>query len=270
MDDWRIALLEARRNAGVGRKKLAELAGVSVETIRGYEIGRRHPRHESLESILTALALPRAEANVIREGAGFAPARPAFGGAPGYYYGIEELAAQAERAQWPEFITNDGFELVVANRSLCALWGIRSLEKARARRGATGMSIFGVLDAHDLVRCVSNWDEMVEVTAGFIKGRPAAPPGEAEQVLYRALFGEPFASRDARFHRRLKSAWERAKPIPPKIRWEYQVIWDAPGAGKMHFHGIVSPANEREGLVFNDWIPVDAESWRRLQTKTKT
>ena len=45
-------------------------------------------------------------------------------------------------------------------------------------------------------------------------------------------------------------------------------MWHGARGGKIRFHGIVTPANEREGLVFNDWIPVDAESWRRFQLAT--
>ena len=47
-------------------------------------------------------------------------------------------------------------------------------------------------------------------------------------------------------------------------RWHYDVTWRH-AQGRMRFRGVVSTANEREGLAFNDWIPLDAETWLALE-----
>lgn len=264
MDHWRSALLRARQEAGLGRRALAELAGVSVETLRGYEIGRRHPRHETLESMITALGLDRSRANAIREAAGFAPVRTSFRGATRYYYTLPEAGAAIERVPWPLFAVDDVFDIVAANKPMRALWGIRSIEQERSR-GRRSMNIFAFMARRDLVRHVINWDEIVEVTASYFKGRPVVPTGDSEDEVLAGMILEPFRDHDARFLERMEAAWNRAKPIPPKVRWDYNVHWRAVRGGTIRFRAVVSPANEHEGLVFNDWIPVDTESWRRLQ-----
>lgn len=265
MDAWRSALLQARHEAGLGRRRLAELAGISIETIRGYEIGRRHPRHETLESMITALGLDRGRANEIREAAGFAPVRTGFGGSPTYYFSLEEAVAGVERVPWPQFAVDDLFNIVAANKAVCALWGIRSLAAERGRRGNRSMAMFDFLARRDLVRHLVNWDEIVEVVSSYLKGRPALPRGEEEDELFRVMLLAPFGGRDSRFLDRMRAAWDRAKPLTPKVRWDYGVTWSPERGSTIKFHGFVSPANEREGLVFNDWIPVDTESWKRFQ-----
>jgi transcriptional regulator with XRE-family HTH domain len=132
MDDWRGALLEARKRLGIGRGKLAEMAGVSAETLRGYEIGRRHPKHDTLEAVIGALRLERVQANSIREGAGFAPVRSLFAGERDYCYSVEDLQDTVEEAEWPEFVTNDSYELVAVNTAACALWRVESFAVRRA------------------------------------------------------------------------------------------------------------------------------------------
>ena len=170
-----------------------------------------------------------------------------------------------ERATWPQLAVGDAFDIVAANKAVRALWGIRSVEQERTRRGAMAMNIFAFMARRDLVRHITNWDEVVEAIASYVKGRPVVPEGEDEDTVLGEMFLAPFSDRDARFLDRTQAAWRRAKPLAPKVRWSYPVEWRVLRGSTIRFHGFVSPANEHDGLVFNDWIPVDTESWRRLQ-----
>ena len=49
------------------------------------------------------------------------------------------------------------------------------------------------------------------------------------------------------------------------MRWGYRVVWRDEEFGEMRFHGIVGTASEPSGLGFNDWIPLDAETWAVLE-----
>lgn len=60
-------------------------------------------------------------------------------------------------------------------------------------------------------------------------------------------------------------AWQQAEPRTPKIRWEYPVVWSEPDFGTLRFRGMVNPASEPDGLSFNDWIPLDGETWAALR-----
>jgi hypothetical protein len=73
-----------------------------------------------------------------------------------------------------------------------------------------------------------------------------------------------FTEKDPRFLERLIAAWERAVPSPAKVRQAYRIIWKH-AEGRMCFFCLMSTANEREGLSFNEWIPVDPETWLALR-----
>jgi transcriptional regulator with XRE-family HTH domain len=72
MDEWREQLTELRRRRKLTRDELSEMTGISPESIRSYERGRRNPRRQTLNTLLAALRAPRAEANRIRRGFGYA------------------------------------------------------------------------------------------------------------------------------------------------------------------------------------------------------
>ncbi len=262
-EEWRAALLRARKRLGVSRARLAALAGVSPATVRGYELGRRHPKHASLEAIIAALKLERVEANAVREGAGFAQARPSFLDAPDYYFGVEELREYVERAPWPEFVVNDSFEFIAANRIAGAVWGI-DFEAERARRAPLEMNLLAVADEFDFPRLVENWDEILELIASMYKGHPVGPEDLAAPGPYLARAVQHFNDNDPGFLARLLDAWNRAEPLPTRVRESYRIIWNHERYGRMCFYCLATTANERDGLVFNDWIPVDAETWHAL------
>ncbi len=48
-------------------------------------------------------------------------------------------------------------------------------------------------------------------------------------------------------------------PPAGTFSWPRTLVWREP-EGEIRFVGLVTVANERDGLSFNDWIPVDAPS----------
>lgn len=133
MDDWRAGLQVARKRLRISRQQLAAASGVSAATIRGYELGRPHPKQGSLEAVLRALRLERTESNPIREGAGFAPIHSLFDHEATYYFSVDELQEYVEYAHWPLFVVNDTMEVVAANRAASAVWDV-DFARERARR----------------------------------------------------------------------------------------------------------------------------------------
>jgi transcriptional regulator with XRE-family HTH domain len=70
MDEWRRALRDARERLGLSRDEAACLSGVSMNTVKSYELGRRRPLRHHLGAVLTAYRLNREEQRPILEGAG--------------------------------------------------------------------------------------------------------------------------------------------------------------------------------------------------------
>ena len=260
---WRQMLVRARKRLGVSREALAQLAGVSSSTIRGYEIGRRHPKQESLEAILHALKLERTESNPIREGAGFAPVRSLYDDRADYYFSVDELQHEVEKVPWPEFVVNDAVEVVAANRMASAVWGL-DFQVERQRRTPVQRNLLSVASERDFPQVIENWDEILELLASVYKGAAGVDSDSNEPSPYLTQVIGQFTENDPQFLQRLLGAWVRAEPSPAKVRVTYRVIWNHPRHGRMSFHCMMSTASEREGLAFNDWIPVNPQTWTAL------
>ena len=157
-EDWRAALRQARRGAGISMKAVAQRSGLSYETIRGYENGRRTPTRESLLKVLVELGITAADANAIVEQAGFAPERSLYPPHefPAYYYRVEELQRVVEKRPWPTFVTNDAMRVVSANRAVQALWGINFAREKR-RQSSDQLSLFRIGGDYRFVDRVTNW-----------------------------------------------------------------------------------------------------------------
>ena len=79
-----------------------------------------------------------------------------------------------------------------------------------------------------------------------------------------AQFEVELAQRLAETESPVSALEPRVEPAHGKIRWSYPVVWNEPGVGEMRFHCFASAANEEDGLSFQDWIPLDAETWSAL------
>ena len=264
--DWRAELREARRALGLTQQQLAERAGISLHTVRAYERGARRPPREQLEKVFAALKVPNAQANAIREHAGYAPVRSLFTAEfeHGYFYAADELPAAVEGVPWPEFVVKDTLELIAANRAVCALWGI-DLERERGRRSRAQMNLLSVASDRRFADAVLNWDECIGVMIGVFKGARPRPLQMDEGNPYLDQVLAAFAGGDPAFLRRLLDAWNTTEAREPKVRWTYPVVWRDEECGTMRFLATVSTASEPDALSFNDWVPVDAESWRVLE-----
>ena len=82
-------------------------------------------------------------------------------------------------------------------------------------------------------------------------------------MLDRFLKGDP------KYVGRLMQLWQETLPREPKVRWEYEVLWNEPGIGRMRFLAVVNTASEPDGLAFNDWMPVGAETWKNFEALQK-
>ncbi len=262
--DWGGSLRTARQRLRLSRAELAELAGVSMETVKAYETGTRPPTRANLERLLNALQLERVQANAIREAAGFAPVRSLFTDYPDYEYTIGELQTLVEQVPWPEFVLNDSVELVAANRVAGAVWGI-DFERELGRRGPVEMNLLAVANEQDFPARVENWEEVLSLLAAVVKGQFIRPQTAPPASPYLNEVFSHFVAGGGDFLARFLDIWNAAEPLPPKVRWSYRVTWRDPEFGHIRFHCLVSTASEKDGLAFNDWYPVDLASFDVLE-----
>ena len=264
-ESWRKMLREARRALGVSQTQLGEQLGLSGETIRSYETRSSRPSRDRLEAIIFALKIPNAEANEIRESAGYAGVKSVHVGPyeQNRYYRRAELDDAVETVPWPEFVVDDATEVVAANAPVQARWGIDFHERRRVRTRAQ-MNLLAVASDNQFADRVKNWDECVGILVSMFKAdQPAAMSLDAPTPYFGEVINE-FLKGDPVFLRRLIEVWNKTEPMQGKIRWTYPVVWDDPIVGELRFLATVSLANEVESTFFNDWIPVDAETWLAL------
>lgn len=263
---WRTQLRNIRGRLDVSRTELARRSGVPVHTLRRWEDGSRNPKQDSLRAVLTALDCPTFEANAILADAGFPPARTLFPTDlfPAYYYTVAELHQAVEEQPWPEFVLNNNTEVVAANRAVQALWQIDFADE-KARRTPAQMNLLSVASDHKFTDHVVNWDECVTTLAAVFKGRPRDPHTlEQPDPYFDAVLAE-FARGDPAFLTRLIEVFAATPARDPKCRWTYRVVWRDDDFGEMRFLAVVNTASEPDGLAFNDWHPVDAETWAVLE-----
>jgi transcriptional regulator with XRE-family HTH domain len=250
------------------RAQLAAASGVPANTIRRWEEGGKDGRNPTLPrliKVLEALDCPEAESNAILEELGYPRRPPRFTTAthPNFYYSVEELQPVVEEAPWPEFVLNDNMELVAANVTAAALWGA-DFAAEKQRRTPGQMNLVALATSPEFIGHVVNWEEAVAAIASSLKW------GASEAVMdqpppYMNAVLEEMAAGDPAHLKALMDIFQRTPPREPKCRWTYPVRWRDEEAGDMRFTAIVNTASEPDGLAFNDWIPLDAETWTRLE-----
>jgi transcriptional regulator with XRE-family HTH domain len=268
--EWRSILRDTRVRLGVTQAQLGKQIGVSKETIRGYETRTTRPSRERLEALIFALKIPNAVANEIRESAGYTLLKTVHRGPHEQhrYYTLEELDAVVETVPWPEFVVNDATEVVAANAAVQALWHI-DFAHERSVRTRAQMNLLAVASDIQFADRVKNWEECVGILISMFKADIPEPLSLDNPSPYFEEVIKEFIKGDPAFLSRLFDVWTRTEPMEGKIRWTYPVVWDDPTVGEMHFLATVSLANEEHSTFFNDWIPVDAETWQRLASSSR-
>jgi transcriptional regulator with XRE-family HTH domain len=263
-EDWKRRLLDARSRLGLSRAGLARRTGLSPETVRAYEQGRRRPTIESLTAVLDALKLDRTEGNRIRLALGFAPDTRDYG-TPGVadQYTIPELEIELQRLPWPAFAANEFIEVVAANRAVQKVWDV---DLSHEFLEVTERNLLRVASNPRFAdRCV-NWDEVVGLMVSTWKGHHRGAESLDNPSPYFQRLVEDFLAGDPKYVRRFLDLWQRMPAREPKMRSHYPVVWRDDSVGEMRFLGILGPGNIWESLSWHDWIPVDSESWQRLES----
>lgn len=264
MPEWFRLLAAARTKLGVDQSALAARAHISLPSLKAYETGRRHPSRPYLTAIMDALKLDRAERNKILGAAGYASDSYELGpwSDSRFMFSLEEATAFIGAYPWPAFLSNEMMEVAAANTVAQQLWSVDLRTEFLDPIERNLLSVAS--DPRFAERC-TNLPDVLGVMAGVMKGHHRGAEALENPSPYFAKVLEKFVAGDPRYIQPFFHAWQEAVPRTPKIRWEYPIVWTDPDLGTMRFRGMVNPASEPDGLAFNDWIPIDAETWRALE-----
>jgi transcriptional regulator with XRE-family HTH domain len=260
--DWRGALRAHRLRLRLSQPEVARRSGLSVSAIKAYESGRRHPTREALDAILDAMGLAHDEGNPIRAGAGFAID---WSGVlhRRYISDFEDLARQADASPWPVFITNQGSYIRHWNK---AFEVVLDVDVRREYPDPATRSILGGSTISRFIRCIESYEETMSFFIGLIKGDPRReqnlerPAPWLQDIVSRLVQGDPADLR------RLIDIWQRAEPIPHKIRHQYNIVWRYRGGDPlMRFIGRHTVCDIWNELNWQEWVPADADTWAALE-----
>ncbi|HEX5480497.1 MAG TPA: hypothetical protein VFY79_12335, partial [Dehalococcoidia bacterium] len=113
---------------------------------------------------------------------------------------------------------------------------------------------------------VGNWDELVSILIAIAKGSHYRPQNLESPSPYFARVLEEFARGEPRYVKRFAQLWDSVTLLENRQRWEYPVIWNDPEHGRLDLLGLVVSSDHTQTMVtFHDWVPVNADSWMRLE-----
>ena len=259
---WFELLRDVRDTAGVSRREAGARAGLSEESVRAYELGRRHPSHDSLRALLDALAADPLRRNAILQGAGFAPSEEWVGRqADRPDHSLSEALAEIRTYPWPAHVNSEFFEVLGANAVMERLWGVdlSAMPSAVERNMMIGLSTPRWADH------VVNWDQAMGMVASMLKG------GYGDDVVspdganpYFAAVIERFLTGDPGYVGRFLRIWADATPAVHKWRFGFPLTWRVDGLPDMHFRVSVNPVNFSDYMTISEWLPLDAQTWTAL------
>jgi transcriptional regulator with XRE-family HTH domain len=254
--DWNGTLRLLREKERLTRTELGVLSGVGPGSIKAYELGSRHPSRHAIGRILDALKADYYTRNQVLRDAGFAPD----GFTPSArrqdeYFDLAEACLEAARSPIPCCISTEVLEVVGANALVQRLWGV---DLHREMKGPFERSMLSILSKPRIGDLIQNWDEAVGLTISIDKGHyggeGALLPGNNP---YIAAAFEDFLKGDQRYVQRFLGLWSRVQPQQRKLRFAYPIVMAHSRLGTLRFHVLVNPADDRGGLLFNDYVPLD-------------
>jgi transcriptional regulator with XRE-family HTH domain len=262
---WGDQLRAAREAVGLSRAALAERSGVSGESLRAYETGRRRPTRAGLTAVLDGLALDPATRNTILRDAGFSPDGTWIGQqADQPDHSLEEAVAVIERTAWPMHVNTETFQVLAANQAAQRVWGV---DLAVEYPDPIDRNMLAILSTPRFADRILNWDEAMAMAAAMVKGGYGGTVVEtAEANPYLSAVIERFLEGDPGYVQRFLRIWADTEPHVRKWRFSFPITWARDTGEPLRFEVLVSPANFSDYMTFSDWIPLDATTWQALNT----
>jgi transcriptional regulator with XRE-family HTH domain len=258
MPEWNTELREARERLGMSREALSERSGVSANSLKSYELGRRRPTRQNLSRLLTSMKLDELSRSVIFADAGFATEIP-----------VERFrepnATRKEAVQlvrnrpWPAFLVDMRLEVLALSAAAWRLLG--EPERDLQQRP----SVLTVVTRREMRVRVQNLVEILSLAVKLFKhGVPEEPSLEApgpylSRILKQLLAGDPALI--AQFAK----LWETVPPLETRITGTlYDCVWNS-DAGTIRFKCLITCLNAADGLYDHNWMPADARSHALLE-----
>lgn len=260
MVGWNLQLRELRRGRNWTPADLSLCSGVSRESIRSYEMGRRHPSRQHLYRLLDCLTADPSSRRAILSDAGFAVGadrRATFEPSVPEKEAIDLL----RRRTWPAFLVNHRAEVLAVNEVAEKFLG---LPPPRARAPRPSILTFATRQA--IARRCLNWDmAIIVMIRGFKAGNPQEESVDAPSPSFSRLLDAVCAG-DPALVAKFFELWAKMPAWKgPFAGVVYETVWKAGARQRIRFNCAINCVDAGAGLYFHDWIAADATSLRFLE-----
>lgn len=258
---WNAELRAARESRGLSREELADLADLSFDSLRSYELGRRRPTRAHLSRLLKHLKLDAPARNRILVDAGFASDAP-LERFPEPNIPMKEAVRLVRDRPWPAFLLNRRAEVLAISGPAERLLGVsdEGLQLFGRRRSILTATTRRVLASH-----VENWSDAVPgMIALFKSAVPEEPSLDAPGPYLKAVLNQVTAG-DPVLIARFTKLWETTPPFRGRMTGlVYPTTWNT-AAGKIRLRCLVNCLNTDVGLYSHNFMPSDAASHHLLE-----
>ena len=263
MKTWNRLLADARRSIGLTQAELAAKGGISEDTVKAYEVGRRRPSPAALDRLFMVLNVDWRSRNDILTSGEFSPGPLWPGGRTNAerYLTVEEASEEVALRPWPSLVLNEKLEVLATNEA-----GYRIMEIDPERLSdPLKRSLLTIVTEPQMSQRLVNWDDAVAAMIALFKAHMDRAESLDEPSAYFSAVLARIYEGDAGLVRRFLDLWEVTPGFyPQKVTWTYPVSFDFPDVGRINLRGFVNSVNDVHCLDIDDWIPVDSESFRHL------
>lgn len=267
--DWREQLRLARISLGLSQAEASKRAHVSESALKSWESQnvrvQRKPAREAIKSVLDALQVDRDVYIEVMENLGYGSSLDDFG--PRFEFHLQEAAELANDRRWPAIVVNDVFEVLHANAAFLA-----AMSQGELPGGDEPLdrSLLGIFSRPNFYGRLEEWPKFART---YVEAVAARSVYEHRPLLsdLRGYFERVASWLDAHASERASQFREIARSAesrPVKVRWHLPLAWEHQSA-MMRFDVMVSPASTVRGLMFMDFVPLDAQTWNAIEQQVR-
>ena len=263
VSDWHefgTTLRAMRDAASLTQEELAERSGVSLDTVRSYEQGKRRPSASSLARLAEVVAPDPDAAGVLYEAAGrTAPDSPTCRLFLRGRSNAETIAHQLAGQRWVSLVSNERHEIVgwnglandVSETDLSVM-----LPHDRDRH------LLWMATRQRFLDRLTNWDTVIGSLLAALRGEGVELDRPESQTLppnIIAMVGR-LGRESPGVLDRLYRLWLTRPELPESARNIHKIEWRLGDGTELNFHGVFRDWSLYDGIFAFDWMAADEDT----------
>lgn len=245
-----------RVSRGLTQREFATAVGLSVDTVRSYESGRRIPGHDTVAAIAESLGASRAERRELFGAAGDdVRSSPQLDVIRMRRPRAEGIEAELAHYEWPCLVVNERHELLAWNNlaNAVAEAALAELLPTQSER-----SLLWMASLDHFQERLDNWDELIgRLVSTFRLEGVALDRGSPPPPYLQALIARLAAEREQTLNR-FSRLWFQPDQWREGMRNLHPIRWRLADGTELCFTGAFRDWSIFDGSFVFDWTPGDS------------